>query len=192
MVQYTQEVSSSLRAPKRFITTHDKDGKAVFYTPTPESEEVKLGWAEPAAMHVHYATDGFPVQLKDDDDLKAFFNPASSDLPLSTKNGSVVRMVDLAPGEQSPMHRTQSLDYGVVLEGEVELILESWDGPVRHMRIGDVSVQRGTLHAWRNASKDKWLRMLYVLIPTEPLEFGGKKLGEDYAGIVLPKQEFAE
>ena len=46
------------------------------------------------------------------------------------------------------MHRTVSLDYGVVLEGEVELVLDS--GETRLMKRGDVSVQRGTNHAWRN------------------------------------------
>jgi quercetin dioxygenase-like cupin family protein len=171
---------------KRFITSHNENGKAIFAAA--ETEEVNLKFAKPAeiaAMHVHYATQGFPVQLNGDQDLKAFFE--SADLPISTKNGSVIRMVDIRPGEQSPMHRTQSLDYGVVLAGEVELVLEDWDGPVRHMHVGDVSVQRGTMHAWRNASKDKWARMLYVLVPSEPLEFGGKKLDENYGGIVLPK-----
>ena len=186
MVAYDDENSSSLRTPKRFLTSHDEDGKATFYAPTPEAEDVKLKFAKPAAMHVHYATEGFPVEMNGDQDLKAFFNPEVAGLPLATKNGSVIRMVDLQPGEQSPMHRTQSLDYGVVLEGEVELVLEDWDGPVRHMRVGDVSIQRGTMHAWRNPSKDHWVRMLYVLLPAEPIKLGNRSLEEDYGGIELP------
>lgn len=76
------------------------------------------------------------------------------------------------------MHRTISLDYGVVLEGEVELILDS--GESRLLRRGDVVVQRGTNHAWRNVSEDAWARMLYVLQEAEEVRVGGVVLGEDY------------
>jgi quercetin dioxygenase-like cupin family protein len=184
MVTYNDGTSSHLPAPKRLITTHDEDGKAIFHTS--DLEEVKLKYASPAAMYVHYTTHEFPVQFAGEKDLTSFLNPSGPET-ISNKNGTVVRMVDLEPDAQSPMHRTQSLDYGVVLEGEVELVLEDWDGPVRLMRRGDVSVQRGTMHAWRNASKDNWVRMLYVLVTSEPLEIGGKRLAEDYGGIELPK-----
>ena len=75
------------------------------------------------------------------------------------------------------MHRTVSLDYGIVLEGEVELILDS--GEKRVMKPGDIAIQRGTAHAWRNTSQTKPGRMIYVLTPSMPLEVGGKRLGED-------------
>lgn len=42
------------------------------------------------------------------------------------------------------------------------------------------------MHAWRNNSKDKWLRMLYVLVDAQPLEVGSQKLEEKVDGIVLP------
>lgn len=76
------------------------------------------------------------------------------------------------------MHRTVSLDYGVVLEGEVELVLDS--GEVRLMKRGDVAIQRGTNHAWRNPSETKWSRMMYVLQEANEIKVGGKTLGEDY------------
>lgn len=79
------------------------------------------------------------------------------------------------------MHRTVSLDYGIVLEGDVELILDS--GETRPMKRGDVAVQRGTNHAWRNMSSDKWSRMIYILQPSQPLEIGGQTFGEDLAGM---------
>jgi quercetin dioxygenase-like cupin family protein len=53
----------------------------------------------------------------------------------------------MPPGLISPMHRTTSLDYGVLLEGEIELILDS--GEKKLMKRGDVSIQRGTMHLWR-------------------------------------------
>ena len=181
MSRYSDRTTSALPAVKRFITTHDANGKASFVGGS--SEDVTLKYSKPAAMHVHYATQGFPVQLSNDKDLKAFFSPSGDNLPIAQTNGTVIRMVDLGPAEQSPMHRTQSLDYGVVLDGECELVLEDWDGPVRLMKVGDVSVQRGTMHAWRNPSKDKWVRMLYILVPAEPLD----GLEEDLGGIELPK-----
>lgn len=81
------------------------------------------------------------------------------------------------------MHRTTSLDYGVVLEGEVELILDG--GEKRVMKRGDICVQRGTNHAWRNCSETEWSRMLYVLTEALPVELeDGKKLEEDLGGMV--------
>jgi quercetin dioxygenase-like cupin family protein len=92
----------------------------------------------------------------------------------------------MPPGAVSPMHRTVSLDYGVVLEGEMELVLDS--GETRLLKRGDLAVQRGTLHAWRNTNKTEWARMLYFLQESEPLEVGGAKLGEDYGKMTgVPK-----
>jgi quercetin dioxygenase-like cupin family protein len=79
------------------------------------------------------------------------------------------------------MHRTVSLDYGVVIEGEVELVLDS--GETRVLRRGDVAVQRGTMHAWRNTSRTEWARMMYVLQECKPVEVEGKVLGEDYGDM---------
>lgn len=76
------------------------------------------------------------------------------------------------------MHRTVSLDYGVVLEGEIEVVLDS--GETRLLKRGDMAVQRGTMHAWRNTSKTEWARMLYFLQECEPIEAEGVKLSEDY------------
>jgi len=97
----------------------------------------------------------------------------------------VLRLVDMPPGATSPMHRTVSLDYGVVLEGSVELILD--DGESRVMERGDMSVQRGTIHAWKNMSKKNWARMLYILQESKPIQVEGKRLGEDYGGLEVPK-----
>lgn len=75
------------------------------------------------------------------------------------------------------MHRTVSIDYGIVLVGEVELILDS--GETKLLKTGDVCIQRGTNHAWRNSSKTTWARMMYVLQPSVPIEINGKSLDED-------------
>ena len=75
------------------------------------------------------------------------------------------------------MHRTQSLDYGIVLEGSIELVMDS--GERKLMQRGDVAVQRATMHAWKNVSETEWGRMIFVLQDCQKLEIGGKALKED-------------
>jgi uncharacterized cupin superfamily protein len=58
------------------------------------------------------------------------------------------------------MHRTQTVDYAVVLEGEITMLLD--DSEV-HLKAGDVVIQRGTNHAWSNRS-GRPVRMLYILM----------------------------
>lgn len=110
---------------------------------------------------------------------------ATGNIGLVSKNGSVCRMVDFAPGLEAFMHRTQSLDYGLVLEGEIEMVLDDPD-KCTLMKRGDVAVQRATMHGWRNPSKTEWARMFFVLQECEELVVGGKQLEEDL-GEGLPK-----
>lgn len=63
-------------------------------------------------------------------------------------------------GRHPIMHRTETVDYAVILEGELTLILDEEDV---ELKAGDVVVQRGTNHAWRNKS-DKPCRILFVLL----------------------------
>src|SRR5688572_29770880 len=63
-------------------------------------------------------------------------------------------------GRHPMMHRTETVDYAVVLEGEITLLLDEGDV---HLKAGDVVIQRGTSHAWSNRS-GKPVKMLYVLI----------------------------
>lgn len=87
------------------------------------------------------------------------------------------RMVDFSPNYTCMMHRTQSLDFGIVIEGEIEMVLDS--GETVKMKRGDVAVQRATMHAWRNCSDTEWARMVFVLQDCQKPEVGGKLLGED-------------
>lgn len=68
------------------------------------------------------------------------------------------------PGGRHPlMHRTKSVDYAVVLEGEITMLLDEEDV---HLKAGDIVIQRGTNHAWSNRS-GKPVKMLYVLMDGE-------------------------
>ncbi|KAK1147010.1 hypothetical protein N8T08_002338 [Aspergillus melleus] len=125
----------------------------------------------------------FPVPLADDQDLtdyKAMF-ARSQDSGLVKRNGIVMRYVDYPPGCRSPIHRTVSLDYGFVLVGELDCLLD--DGDVRTVRPGDVVVQRGAMHQWVNRSKTRWARMVYVLMDATAAEAGGVSMEEDLGGM---------
>lgn len=69
----------------------------------------------------------------------------------------------------------------MVLKGAVELVLDS--GETKVMQQGDICIQRGTMHAWRNASQTEPARMMYVLTPCHPIDLEGAKLIEDYGGM---------
>jgi hypothetical protein len=92
-------------------------------------------------------------------------------------------MIDFGPNVESPLHRVISVDYGVVLEGEFKLILDS--GEERIMRQGDFCVQRATAHKWHNITGGGTLpgRMLWILVDCGDVEIGGEKM-EGYLGTL--------
>ncbi|KAI5476469.1 cupin domain containing protein [Pseudohyphozyma bogoriensis] len=87
--------------------------------------------------------------------------------------GSVFRYLDMAPGAPFPLHFTQSLDYAVVLAGEVTLELD--DGSLTVLKPGDSVVQNGSVHTWHNNGTE-WFRMVFVMLPAKPVEINGKPL----------------
>jgi quercetin dioxygenase-like cupin family protein len=155
---------------RRVLTGHDADARAVISTDTEMNFRDAVGGD--AKFAVIWSTDSFPS------DNQADVDGGRNDIPIARKGGSVLRIVDMKPGVRSPFHRTVSLDYGIVLEGEV--VLELDDGEETVIRKGDVVVQRGTIHAWINRSED-WARMAFVLLDARPVEIGGKVIGEEDA-----------
>jgi quercetin dioxygenase-like cupin family protein len=142
-----------MSVPRRVVTGHDGAGRSVVLSDGPTPRSFDLG---PAEFHELWATDAMPVPI-------AAEEAEPTGRPLRTPpdaNGTVVRFTDIHPGQRSPMHRTESVDYGIVLEGEIFLVLT--DEEVR-LGPGDVVVQRGTDHAWENRS-DETVRMVFVLV----------------------------
>jgi quercetin dioxygenase-like cupin family protein len=74
--------------------------------------------------------------------------------------GTKIRVNEFPPGVVSPVHRTQSVDYGIVLDGEVVLVL---DDSETVLRAGDIAVQRGTSHRWENRS-GATARVAFILV----------------------------
>jgi quercetin dioxygenase-like cupin family protein len=110
-----------------------------------------------AAFHEIWITDQTPVAIDASE-------PEPTDRPVRVpppSGGVIVRFAEMAPGAESPMHRTETVDVGVVLDGETWLRLD--DGSQTLVRSGDALVQRGTNHAWANRS-DQPVRMVFVQI----------------------------
>lgn len=145
--------------------------------------DIPTGEALTPAFFLGYTTHSFPCPLTNDSDLQTYESvyEKSSSLGLVKVGGSILRYVDYPPAYQSPMHRTVSLDYGIVLDGEIDCVLDS--GETKKMVKGDCAIQRGTMHAWRNRSSTHWARMVYILLDATPVVVNGKSLGEELTDI---------
>src|SRR6266540_1553544 len=87
--------------------------------------------------------------------------------------GTRFAVIDFPPGNTPHMHRTETIDYVLVLEGEIEMDM---DDSVVKLKAGDVMVQRGTNHAWANRGGRR-ARVAFVLIDAEPMGIGKPVLG---------------
>lgn len=93
-------------------------------------------------------------------------------------------MIDVAPGAESPMHRSASLDYAIVIESEFELTLDS--GQRRILLPGDICVNRGVTHKWRNTNPHKYGRVMFVLLDIKPLYHDGQQVCDDLGDLYPP------
>lgn len=175
---------SPLPPMRHYITTHDiATGKAILHSER-DARWTSVRGGE-VSMSVPFTTSTFPPSLNDEADIRAHERlMASGKLGLVQEGGTVCRFVDFQPSNTPAMHRTRSLDYGIVLEGTVEMILDS--GEVRTLHRSDVVVQRATMHAWRNPSSTEWARMIFVLQDCEPLMIGGTVLDDSADAVKMP------
>ena len=151
---------------RRIVTGHDATGDAVFV-----DDNLLEGRMNPVGstkMTLVWTTSGSPV---DNDDAT---DGGRREVDLTNPGGTVIRVVDLLPGRSSPMHRTSSLDYGVVISGQIQLVLDN--DAVTLVEAGEIVIQRGTIHAWRNPSSDTIARMMFVLLDAKPVTVDGNPL----------------
>lgn len=150
---------------RRVVTGHDSEGRAVA---TIDEVSQNLRSARPGATAcVVWTSEGFPVDNSGDTDEGLRETGTTHD------NGTVFRILELMPGNIPRVHRTDSLDYAVIMSGEIDMELES--GSITHLKAGDVVVQRGTVHNWINRGPDPCV-IAFVLIAAKPVEAGGKVL----------------
>lgn len=154
--------------PRRVVTGHDARGRSVFASDlaVPAAATTPSG----SLFFELWATDATPAPIDADEP-----DPAAGPLSVApAANGTRLRINELPPGAGSPTHRTQTVDYGIVLEGEVVLVLD--DGETV-LRAGDVVVQRGTSHRWENRSAAA-ARVAFVLVDGAFTPALGDVLGE--------------
>ncbi|HTC53319.1 MAG TPA: cupin domain-containing protein [Steroidobacteraceae bacterium] len=134
-------------APRRVVTGHDRHGKSVVLSDGPPPQHHPMHGPEVGAdfFEIWNCTRAVPVlsAAEPEPNERAF-----TIMPVS---GHLLRLIEIYPpgqgGKRTVMHRTSTLDYVVVISGEVVLVLD--DSEVT-LRSGDVVVQRGTDHAWEN------------------------------------------
>jgi quercetin dioxygenase-like cupin family protein len=154
---------------RRVVTGHSDNGAAVF-TGDEFFETVVIPTGD-AAMRTIWTTLNVPADLNDETD------GARRDAGTTLKGGSVIRIVDMLPNASSPMHRSSSIDYGIILSGQIELELDN--KVIKTLGQGDIIVQRGTIHKWSNPSSTEICRIVFILTEAKPYIFNGKPL-EDF------------
>ena len=144
---------------RRVVTGHDKNGKARVIIDELSDNIISRRAGQQST--VIWATDQTPPNLEALNDL-------SPDVKSTTvANGTVFRVSRFEPGVAPRNHRTASMDYGVVISGQIDMELD--DGEVVNLRAGDVLVQRGTVHNWTNPGTEPCI-IAFVLMACPPPE----------------------
>ena len=125
---------------RRVVTGHDEHNKAVVLI----DEETTNGLTKRPGQQstVVWATD------REAPDLSQLCDISHGVQQTTVPNGSVCRISRFDPGVSPRMHRTESIDYAIILSGELDMELDY--GKITKLKAGDVVVQRGTLHNWQN------------------------------------------
>jgi mannose-6-phosphate isomerase-like protein (cupin superfamily) len=176
----------SLPTIHRVVTGHDENGKAIFFSQGRLPTVVEIAAVPGMVFHEVWATAGSPAAVDNgiDPTLRPLrllppksgtrvrfvdFPPETPDVLVRGSEkakdafaqiGDVAASTVKADSPHPLMHRTETVDYGTVMEGEITLVLD--DSEVL-LSSGSVVVQRGTNHAWANRS-GRSCRMLFVLV----------------------------
>jgi quercetin dioxygenase-like cupin family protein len=150
---------------RRVVTGHDQAGRAIVVKDEIAKNIVRKRPGYESC--VIWATEDFPADNDDPTD------GALRNVPTSVPNGTVFRVVRYEPGVAPRVHRTDSLDYALILSGEIDMELEK--GTEVHLKAGDVVVQRGTVHNWIHRGQEPCV-IAFVLTSAKPLSAAGKAL----------------
>lgn len=153
---------------RRVVTGHTQEGVAIFRSDDAfETKPIPTG---DAAFALIWTTANVPADLNDETDGR------ERDAGTTLNGGSVIRVVDMLPGAQSPFHRSSSIDYGIIMSGQIELELDN--GVIKILHPGDIIVQQGTIHLWRNPSETDICRIIFVLTEAKAFEVDGSPLAD--------------
>ena len=149
---------------RRVITGHDPSGRAIVSIDDVLTGEERRPGASGAVI---WTSEGFPV------DNTGTRDEGQRQVGTTLANGTVFRVLEVSPGNTARVHRTDSIDYAVVMSGEIDMELEQGDSV--HLKAGDVLVQRGTIHNWINSGSAP-CRIAFILIDATPVTVNGKTL----------------
>ena len=149
---------------RRVVTGHDAQGRAKVLID--ETVTNVISTRPGANSSVIWSSEQLPVDNDGERD------PSRKPIATTIAGGSVFRVVSFGPGVAPRNHRTDSIDYAVVISGEIEMELDI--GSVR-LKAGDVLVQRGTMHNWVNRGTAPCM-IAFALIAAKPVTAGGKTL----------------
>jgi quercetin dioxygenase-like cupin family protein len=153
----------SLRV-RRVVTGHDTSGRAVVVI---DEMTKNVAASRPgASAGVIWTTDTIPADNSGHEDAGA------REVGTTLAGGTVFRVIEYGPGVAPRVHRTDSIDYAIVISGEIDMQLD--DSEV-HLKAGDVLVQRGTIHNWVNRSGTPCV-VAFVLVDAKPAAVGGGTL----------------
>lgn len=170
---------------RRVITGHSTSGKAIIASDEVLRPKTLLNPAKDAqtgdfGIYNLFRTSGAAGAIQNNnvpfDDPR--LRPAKTDEAAALRCGVSI----FPPNVTAPMHRTLSVDLGVVLKGEVVLELE--DGVETVIRAGECFLQRGTVHAWHNRT-DEPVSVMFVLMPAS-------KVKVEETGEELPERKVGE
>lgn len=176
---------TSLAPPRRVVTGHDREGKAVAIMDGPTPHRIVREGSGIAAQLI-WVTERTPADASANDDRAATIKVGLA----PPKGGSVIRVVDFPPmreeqnldphllskqigDDHAPsrarairhplMHRTRTVDYAIVMAGEIDMWLDDTEV---HLKAGDILVQQATNHAWVNPGSEV-CRIAFVLIDAD-------------------------
>src|SRR5438309_6764061 len=154
---------------RRVVTGHDADNVAKVLIDAPATNAKKPSAGTVSTLM--WCTDGAPADIPVGLDIEDMGARILGTAPPA--NGTRFAVIDFPPGNHPHMHRTETVDYVIVIEGEIEMDMD--DSTVK-LKAGDILVQRGTNHAWANRS-GKNARVAFVLVDGQPLGIGKPVLG---------------
>jgi quercetin dioxygenase-like cupin family protein len=154
---------------RRFVTGHDARNVAKVLI---DDEATNWKSTSPGTVStLIWSTDGTPADISAGERIEDLGARVLGTAPPA--NGTRFAVIDFPPGNTGRMHRTETIDYVIVIAGEIDMDM---DGSTVHLRAGDVMVQRGTNHAWVNRGTAP-ARLAFVLIDAKPLGIGHPVVG---------------
>ncbi|KAF4975804.1 hypothetical protein FZEAL_7464 [Fusarium zealandicum] len=155
----SNETSQTTSLSRLVRTTRAQDGTSVFASDTHVTPFTPFG-PQGSGFAVFDTRQSVPVN--NTDEVPSF----EKTLPRCPPQGAIFCMSVIKPGDSSPMHRTQSLDYGVVMSGEIVLALDG--GEEKTVRQGEITVQQGVNHRWINRG-DVPCQVLFVMLGADKI-----------------------